>query len=38
MFTSHGLQPDAAKVRAITDMPAPEDKTTVQRFLGMVTY
>lgn len=38
VFTSNGLQPDPAKVSAITNMPPPEDVPAIQRFLGMVTY
>ena len=30
--------PDSAKIDAIVNMPPPEDKHGVQRFLGMVNY
>ena len=38
VFTQHGLQPDANKVKAINEMPPPDSPTALQRFLGMVTY
>ena len=33
-----GVKPDPKKVEAITEYPMPENKTELQRFLGMVTY
>lgn len=33
-----GLQPDGSKVEAIKNMPRPENKTDLQRFLGCITY
>ena len=36
--TDQGLCVDPAKVRAITDMPAPTDKAGVQRLLGLAQY
>ena len=36
--TDQGLRVDPAKVRAITDMPAPTDKAGVQRLLGLAQY
>ena len=33
-----GVEPDPAKVDAITNMPMPTDKSVVQRFLGMCRY
>uniref|UniRef100_A0A0A9WHB1 RNA-directed DNA polymerase n=1 Tax=Lygus hesperus TaxID=30085 RepID=A0A0A9WHB1_LYGHE len=38
VFSKDGVQADQDKVRAIMEMKDPEDKTGVQRFLGMVTY
>ena len=38
VFTSKGLHPDPEKVTAINDVPAPEDKIYLQRFLGMTNY
>uniref|UniRef100_A0A9J8CJP5 ribonuclease H n=1 Tax=Cyprinus carpio carpio TaxID=630221 RepID=A0A9J8CJP5_CYPCA len=38
IFTSKGLQPDSAKTKAITEMPAPDNVTALQRFLGMINY
>ena len=38
VFTSKGLLPDPEKVTAINEMPAPEDKKSLQRFLGMTNY
>ena len=36
--TSEGLRADPAKVRAIREMPRPENVAAVQRILGMVQY
>ena len=36
--TSEGLPADPAKVRAIREMPRPENVAAVQRILGMVQY
>lgn len=33
-----GIQPDPEKTRAVADMPAPKDKTELQRALGLVNY
>ena len=38
MLTHQGVSPDQSKVKAITDMPPPEDKAALQRFLGMINY
>ena len=32
------MKPDEDKVKAIREMPVPQDKKAVQRFLGMVNY
>ena len=37
-LTDKGVEPDPAKVTAITEMPTPTDKSGVQRFLGMCQY
>ena len=37
-LTDRGVEPDPAKVVAITEVPAPTDKSGVQRFLGMCQY
>ncbi|KAI5754516.1 hypothetical protein M8J77_009180 [Diaphorina citri] len=37
-LSSEGVRPDNKKVSAITEMPKPENKEAVLRFLGMVTY
>ncbi|KAA2234846.1 hypothetical protein F0L74_33115, partial [Chitinophaga agrisoli] len=38
IFTSEGLKADPSKTKAITEMPAPKDVPTLQRFLGMTNY
>lgn len=37
-FTEHGLKPDPVKIQAITETPPPDDKASLQRFLGMASY
>lgn len=37
-ITAEGLKIDSEKVKAITEMPIPEDRQAVQRLLGMVNY
>ena len=37
-LTRDGLRPDPAKVRAIEDMPRPDNKKTVERLLGCMQY
>ena len=36
--SEEGLTPDPEKIRALVDMPAPNDRASLQRFLGMVKY
>ena len=38
IFSSEGVRPDPSKIKAIVDMPMPENASDVHRFLGMVTY
>ena len=38
ILTDNGVEPNPAKVAAITEMPQPNDKAGVQRFLGMCQY
>ncbi|KAK7878469.1 hypothetical protein WMY93_034308 [Mugilogobius chulae] len=38
ILTADGLKPDPSKISAITQMPQPEDKAALMRFLGMVQY
>jgi hypothetical protein len=38
VFTPDGIKPDPAKVKAIQDMPRPEDPSAVRRFCGTVQY
>ena len=38
VLTSDGVKPDPRKVSAILNMPMPQNKKDIQRFLGMVTY
>ena len=37
-LTDKGLESDPAKISAITEMPRPEEKASVQRFVGMCQY
>ncbi|CAG9088221.1 unnamed protein product [Plutella xylostella] len=37
-FSAEGMQIDTDKLKAITDMPEPNDRTSLERFLGMVNY
>lgn len=38
MFSKNGMSLDKSRLDAICDMPYPEDKKALQRFLGMITY
>ncbi|UYV84361.1 K02A2.6-like [Cordylochernes scorpioides] len=38
IVSTEGIRPLESKVKAILDMPRPQDKKAPQRFLGMVTY
>lgn len=38
VFTNQGLKADPAKIKAIAEMPPPEDRAALQRFLGMTNY
>ena len=38
LYTSHGLLPDPKKIEDIIQMPVPQDKHDLQRFLGMVNF
>ena len=38
ILSAEGVKPDPKKVEAITDMPAPSNKTELQCFLSMVNY
>lgn len=38
IITSAGQRADDAKIKAITDMPPPEDKQSLQRLLGMTKF
>jgi hypothetical protein len=37
-LSTKGLHPDPERVKAIRNMPEPETKADLQRFLGMVAY
>ena len=37
-MSDEGLKPDLEKVEAITNMPEPENKAGLQRFMGMLQY
>ena len=38
ILSKEGLMPDPKKIKAITVMPAPENREELQRILGMLTY
>ena len=38
VFSKDGLKPDPKKTKAVIDMPRPETREDLQRFLGMLTY
>ncbi|KAI2656552.1 Retrovirus-related Pol polyprotein from transposon 17.6 [Labeo rohita] len=38
VFSSDGLHADPSKIKAISEMPEPNNATSLQRFLGMVSY
>jgi hypothetical protein len=38
MISNKGLQPDSSKVKAVLQMPKPEDVTGVRRVIGFVNY
>ncbi|RXN16535.1 dynein heavy chain axonemal [Labeo rohita] len=38
ILTAEGLKPDNGKVRAIQNMPEPQDKAALMRFLGLLQY
>ncbi|KAL1259036.1 hypothetical protein QQF64_009613 [Cirrhinus molitorella] len=38
LLTDKGVKPDPEKNKAIHQMPSPEDKHSLQRFLGMTNY
>ena len=38
LVTSDGLKPDAKKVNAIVNMPAPQNKMQLQSFVGLCNY
>lgn len=38
LLTQKGIQPDPEKVRAVTTMKEPTNKSELETFLGMVTY
>jgi hypothetical protein len=38
VISEDGVRPDPSKVKAISEMPAPEDKHAVMRLCGMVNY
>ncbi|XP_039755212.1 uncharacterized protein K02A2.6-like [Pararge aegeria] len=38
VFNKNGMKPDADKVKAIKNMPIPNDKKSLERFLGATNY
>ena len=37
-FGTDGLRPNTERIQAILNMPVPQDKTGLQRIMGMVNY
>ena len=37
-INAEGISPDKEKIRAISEMPPPEDKKGVERLLGVISY
>ena len=38
MILRRDIQPDSQKIKALTDMPAPNNKKELQAFLGIINY
>ena len=38
VYSAAGIGPDPTKVKYINEMPVPQDRDDLQRFLGMVKY
>ena len=38
IISPHGVKADPAKVAAVVDIPVPESKEDVRRFIGLITY
>lgn len=38
IFNEEGIKPDTDRIRAVTNMPCPNNKKELQRFLGLVNY
>jgi hypothetical protein len=38
VFNQSGIKPSPDRVQAITELPLPNDKKSLQRFMGMVNY
>ena len=38
LLSAEGIRPDDEKIAAIRDMPTPQSRAELQRFIGMVTY
>ena len=38
VYSASGIGPDPTKVKDINEMPVPQDRDDLQRFLGIVTY
>ena len=36
VVSREGIQPDPQKIKALTDMPVPNNKREVQTFLGII--
>ena len=38
VFSGEGVKADPEKIEAILQMPSPQDKTELRRFMGMINY
>ena len=38
MISRRGVQPDPQKIKALTDMPVPNNRKELQAYLGIINY